>query len=105
MKTMKIFKLYPLLLSALFLIVVTSCNEEERDTSFVDAIATPTNVSLNVVLTQDNSGLTTLTPTAESASIFTINFGDDSEEVTVLPGESTIHNYAEGIYNKFLGFK
>lgn len=98
MKLMKIFKIYPLLLSALFLIVVTSCNEEDRDTTFIDGILVPTNITLNVDVTQDNTGLATLTPSGDSVSSFTINFGDDSEIVTVLPGESVTHTYVEGVY-------
>jgi len=95
---MKISKIYPFLLSALFLIVVLSCTQEDRDTSFTDGIAVPSNLSLLVQITQDNTGLVTLTPSGESVAQYTIDFGDNSETAMVAPGEFFTHTYQEGVY-------
>jgi len=95
---MKISKIYPFLLSALFLIVVLSCTQEDRDTTFTDGIAIPSNLSLLVQITQDNTGLVTLTPSGESVAQYTIDFGDNSETAMVTPGEFFTHTYQEGVY-------
>ena len=99
---MKISKIYPFLLSALFLIVVLSCTQEDRDTAFTDGIAVPSNLSLLVQITQDNTGLVTLTPSGESVAQYTIDFGDNSETAMVTPGEFFTHTYQEGVYTATL---
>jgi hypothetical protein len=99
---MKISKIYPFLLSALFLIVVLSCTQEDRDTAFTDGIAMPSNLSLLVQITQDNTGLVTLTPSGESVAQYTIDFGDNSETAMVTPGEFFTHTYQEGVYTATL---
>ena len=88
---MKISKIYPFLLSALFLIVVLSCTQEDRDTTFTDGIALPSNLSLLVQITQDNTGTVTLTPSGESVAQYTIDFGDNSESAMAAPGEFFTH--------------
>ncbi|WP_405607724.1 PKD domain protein [Polaribacter sp. Asnod1-A03] len=88
----------------LSLILVTaliwSCNEEDfGDTSFLDSIAVPTNVAAVYTITQDNSGLVTITPTAEGASSFDIYFGDTTTEPeNVIAGSNVQHTYDEGSY-------
>jgi len=99
---MKISKIYPFLLSALFLIVVLSCTQEDRDTAFTDGIAAPSNLSLLVQITQDNTGSVTLTPSGESVAQYTIDFGDNSETAMVTPGEFFTHVYLEGVYSAVL---
>lgn len=81
------------------LFLVIACEEDLRDTSFIDAITVPTNVSATFEITQDNTGSVTITPSAEGAAGFKIIFGDNSDSVTLLPGENANKIYEEGSYN------
>ena len=80
--------------------LIWSCNEEDfGDTSFLESIAEPTNVEAAYSITQDNSGLVTITPSAEGAVSFDVHFGDTTEEPAKLEqGTSVDHIYAEGSY-------
>lgn len=81
----------------LFLIV--ACEEELRDISFVDTIAPPSNVAAAYDITQDNTGLVTITPSADGAVSFEIYFGDaTTEPANISAGENVQHTYAEGTY-------
>lgn len=81
----------------LFLIV--ACEEELRDISFVDTIAPPSNVAAAYDITQDNTGLVTITPSADGAVSFEVYFGDATTEPAKLSaGENVQHTYAEGSY-------
>ncbi|WP_308991662.1 hypothetical protein QLS71_007440 [Mariniflexile litorale] len=95
MKTLKyIFSL------SLIVIVFFNCTEDDNDLSFVDNVVAPSNVSALFQITQDNTGLVTITPNAENATSYTIKFGDGTgEEVTVKQGESTTRIYTEGTYS------
>ena len=77
-----------------------SCKEDFlEETDF--GIVAPSNVSANFVITQDNSGLVTITPSAEGALHFDItSFGDGSDSVTgIKPGTSVQHTFVEGTYD------
>ena len=89
----------------IFLIAFTAC-EDERDLEFIESLGAPTNVALNYSVTQDNTGLVTLTPYADGATGFYIELGDESTESQELKaGESITHIYEEGVYNvKVTGF-
>ena len=78
------------------------CSEDEQDIGFIESILTPANLSLQVQLSQDNSGTATLTPSGDSSALFRINFGDGSEIEEVIPGSSATHQYAEGAYTAVL---
>ncbi|MFT5249899.1 MAG: hypothetical protein ACI93P_001633 [bacterium] len=81
----------------LFLIV--ACSDNLRDISFADNIALPTNVAAIYNITQDNTGLVTITPNADGAQSFSIYFGDSTAEPAIInQGESANHVYAEGTY-------
>jgi len=81
------------------LFFVIACEEELRDTSFADAITAPTNVAAAYDITQDNTGLVTITPSADGASSFEIYFGDNTADPAVLSqGDNVQHVYAEGSY-------
>jgi hypothetical protein len=83
---------------SLALVVLFGCTEDE-DLSFVDNIVAPSEVTANFSITQDNSGVVTITPNAVGATNYNINYGDGSEEiVNVVQGESTTHTYVEGSY-------
>ncbi len=96
MKT--IIKLFGLLL--LSGLIFTACNDDENDLSFIEGVAPPSNITALFKITQDNSGLVTITPNAEGANNFTIRFGDGSgEEATVAAGGSVEHIYPEGDFD------
>lgn len=81
------------------LFIVVACDEEIRDLSFAENIAPPTEVSASYAITQDNSGVVTITPTAQGAVDFDISFGDGTPDATSLnQGESVTHTYSEGSY-------
>lgn len=87
----------------LLLTIVVGCSVEDgidSDTSFVETANTE---GLDVIfdITEDNSGNVTITPTAEGAVSFLVDFGNGTgsdSSVTVKPGENTTHSYPEGEY-------
>ena len=81
----------------IILIIISSC-KDETNLDFLNDIALPSNVAANYIVTQDNSGLVTITPIAEGATSFDIDFGDGSEPANLPNGDSIQHLYAEGIY-------
>lgn len=88
------------LLSAIVLVFAVIACSEDDDTLNVDDISAPANVSAAIRVTQDNTGLVTITPLAEGATSFEIGFGDGSESSGVLqPGASVSHIYEEGTYD------
>ncbi|MDO7171542.1 hypothetical protein [Mariniflexile sp. AS56] len=93
MKTLKyIFSL------SLILIVFINCTEDDNDLSFIDNVVAPSNVSALFQITQDNTGLVTITPNAESAVSYNITLGDGASPISVKQGASAQHVYAEGDY-------
>ncbi len=94
---MKILKL--ILCTCLLAFTAVSCESDDDNTDFVDAIEAPKNVSALVTVTQDNTGLVTITPLAEGATTFFIKFGDGvASGVNINQGESAQHIYQEGSY-------
>tara|TARA_R110001592_G_scaffold52585_7_gene160956 strand:+ start:349 stop:2376 length:2028 start_codon:yes stop_codon:yes gene_type:complete len=92
-KNKNIYKIFFML----FLIV--ACTDNLRDISFADNIALPTNVSAIYNITQDNTGLVTITPNADGAQSFSVYFGDSTAAPAIInQGESANHVYAEGTY-------
>lgn len=84
----------------LLVMVFYGCSEDDANTNFVDAIEAPINISANVVVTQDNTGLVTITPLGEGVSKFEINYGDGSEvSDPINPGNSINHTYEEGTFD------
>lgn len=82
------------------LIFFISCAEDDNDLSFIDKISAPTEIAATFNISQDNSGLVTITPNAVGAVSYNINLGDGSAEpVNVVQGENTTHMYDEGSYN------
>ena len=95
---MKIVKyVFSICLAAL---TIYGCSQDDDSTDFVDSIATPTNISANVVVTQDNTGLVTITPLGEGVASFNIDFGDQSEAATEIQicfvGERPNHRHNPG---------
>ncbi|KAA5827453.1 hypothetical protein FPF71_01010 [Algibacter amylolyticus] len=97
---MKIIKnVFNLCLVAL---IAISCVEDDN-TDYVDAIAAPASVSATISVTQDNTGLVTITPLAEGAVSYNVSFGDGSEiEEGITPGNGVDHIYEEGTYEAII---
>ena len=91
MKTIK--KLFTLLF---VFTAFVSCKEDFlEETDF--GIVAPSDVSATFNITQDNTGLVTITPTAVGAVSFDVDFGDGSEIATkIAAGKHAKHTYTEG---------
>ena len=86
-----------------FLMIALFAGCEKADTndlSFVDAAAAPAKLSVMFDITQDNSGLVTITPNGEGAIFYDVYYGDaTTTPVNLAAGKNTTHVYAEGVYN------
>ena len=95
MKTLKYFLSVIILITA-----VVSCVEEDfGNADFINSAVAPTDVTATFDVTQDNTGLVTITPNGEGAVNYTVDFGDGSDEETVNQGDSVEHTFAEGSYD------
>ena len=93
---MKIIKSINVLLLA---ILLSACASDNEVFETVDSIAAPSNISADIVISQDNTGSVTITPNGEGASQFEIYFNDGSDENAILSiGESVERMYPEGNY-------
>ncbi len=83
------------------LLVLGSCKKAiYDDVSFVAAAAAPAKLSVMFNITQDNSGMVTITPNGEGAIFYDVYFGDaTTTPVNLTAGKNTTHVYAEGVYN------
>jgi len=82
----------------IILIFISACTEDEN-LDFLENIAPPTNVEAIFKITQDNTGLVTVIPTAEGTVSFDVHFGDTTVEPAKLEQGTTVdHIYAEGTY-------
>ena len=86
--------------SFLFASLVIGCASNDDIFSVVDAIDGPSNISAVFTITQDNSGLVSITPLADGAATFDVYFGDGTEEhEEVVTGESISRVYTEGNFD------
>jgi hypothetical protein len=85
---------------ALVLSLMLGCKKDSfTDTSFTKTAATSTKLSLLFDITQDNSGLVTITPNGEGAVSYDVVYGDaTTTPVSFAAGKNTTHVYAEGVY-------
>jgi hypothetical protein len=92
-------KILKYLLTAIIIISsIIACTNDDSDFN-IDDIAAPANVSASVRVTQDNTGLVTISPLGEGVVSYDILFGDGSEPSgTIQPGQSVNHIYEEGSY-------
>ncbi|MGC4100723.1 hypothetical protein [Ferruginibacter sp.] len=96
---MKILK-YFLAISFLLAMTVSCTKEKTDDLSSLATDQAPDKLSALFDITQDNTGLVTITPNGEGLSFYEIYYGDaTTTPAKVLPGKNTQHVYAEGIYN------
>ena len=83
----------------LCLLIVTAVSCESDDDTINLTLNPPTNLSALVDVTQDNTGLVTVTPLAQGATRFNIDFGDGSDLAEgIAQGNSIDHVYSEGVY-------
>ncbi|MDA9850020.1 hypothetical protein N9C38_04795 [Flavobacteriaceae bacterium] len=84
--------------------LIFACVEEiENNIDFVETIQAPTNVSAMISITQDNTGVVTITPTGEGVVSYTVDFGDGSDSSdSVNPGNSVVNTYPEGTYEAII---
>lgn len=96
MKSLKYFFILALLVS-----VMASCKQETYDdVSFVSTATSPDKLAVYFDITQDNTGLVTITPNGEGGSLYDIYFGDGTTTpATVAAGGNVQHTYAEGLYD------
>ena len=93
---MKIIKSINVLLLA---ILLSACASDNDVFETGDSIAAPSNISADIIISQDNTGSVTITPNGEGASQFEIYFNDGSDENAILSiGESVERMYPEGNY-------
>ena len=84
---------------SLALIIFIACSDDD-DLSFLNSIEAPANVSAQFLLSQDNSGLVTITPNSEGGVSYKVSLGDGTEEpVSLEQGEHIEHIYPEGNYS------
>jgi hypothetical protein len=103
MKSIKYF----LSCSLLFTILLMGCKKESfDDTSFTSTDLTPQSLGVMFDITQDNTGLVTITPNGTSAVSYDIYFGHGGTTPTkVEAGKSVTHIYPEGVFNvKVVGY-
>ncbi|HMO61370.1 MAG TPA: hypothetical protein PKC39_00555 [Ferruginibacter sp.] len=94
-------KLVQYFFSILFLLAIApGCKKQKNDdVSFLKTDAAPKALSALFTITQDNTGLVTITPNGEGISFFEVYYGDASTTpVEILPGKNVQHVYAEGVY-------
>jgi len=82
-------------------IIALGCKKEKyEDTSFVPAGKAPDSLSVLFEITQDNSGLVTITPNGVGAVSYDVYYGHGpATPVKVDAGKKTTHVYPEGVYN------
>lgn len=90
-----------------FLAIAISCNVEgiDDDTSFINSADAPANIVAFYNITQDNSGLVTITPNGEGAVSYEVYYGDGTAiPAIVAQGKNTSHIFKEGTYTvKIIG--
>jgi len=81
------------------MVLFTNCAEDDRGFEYLNDVTAPTEVKAVFKINQDNTGVVTITPNAQSAVSYNILFGDGgTETVAVVQGESIMHKYSEGSY-------
>lgn len=95
MKPVKYIGLILLLTTALL-----SCQKKiNDDLSFVNNAASPEELSVLFEITQDNTGVVTITPNGNGVAQYDVYYGHGGNTpVLVLPGKNTTHVYPEGVY-------
>ena len=88
-------------------LLITACKKDTfTDTSFATLAGKADKLSVLFNITQDNTGLVTISPNGEGAISYDIYFGDAiTNPVRVSAGKNVTHIYPEGTYQvKIVGF-
>ena len=87
--------------TALVMFIMWGCNVKTYDDiSFLESGASPAKLSALFDITQDNTGLVTITPNGEGVAYYDVYYGDaTTTSVKVNNGSNTRHTYKEGIYD------
>ena len=91
---------------SLLCLLITACKKDTfTDTSFATAAGKADKLSVLFNITQDNTGLVTITPNGEGAVTYDVYFGDaTATAVKIIAGKNVNHTYAEGVYQvKIIG--
>jgi hypothetical protein len=85
----------------LMAVIAIGCKKEKyEDTSFVAAANGPDSLSVLFEITQDNSGLVTITPNGVGAVKYDVYYGHGPATATTIDaGKNTTHIYPEGVFN------
>jgi len=87
--------------TVLLIAIVWSCSKEEFDNiDFIGTGTAPANVAALFKITQDNTGLVSIMPTADGAVSFDISYGDGTAtSASIIAGKVATHTYDEGTYS------
>ena len=90
--------IYKIFGSLFVIFLLIGCDENFSDTNeFAKNVAPPSNVSASFDITQDNTGLVTITPFGEQAVSFVLDYGDGSPvSSSIKSGGSVQHTFKEG---------
>lgn len=82
------------------LLFLAGCNKDIfEDVSFLNSASSAGKLSAMYDITQDNTGMVTITPNGEGVASYEVFYGDNNKTaVKVLPGKNIVHQYAEGVY-------
>jgi hypothetical protein len=86
---------------AFVLALAISCKKEiNDDISFLTTANAPEELSVLFEITQDNTGLVTITPNGAGVASYDVYYGHGAATaVKVIQGKNTTHIYPEGVYN------
>ena len=91
--------IYKLFSSIFVLLLIVGCEDDFSDTTDFANVAPPSNISASFQVTQDNTGLVTITPSGEGSISFVIDYGDGSDvSSSINNGGNIQHTYKEGSY-------
>lgn len=93
-------KNYNLIYRFLFLLTALTACKEDDEMTMVD-MPSPSNLTVNYEIANDNTGTLTVIPTAEGVSSYEIFFGDaENEQATIIKqGGKAKHVYSEGTFS------
>lgn len=86
---------------AFFLVVAGGCKKQVHDdVAFAQTGNAPEKLSALFEITQDNTGMVTITPNGTGAVSYDVQFGDNTATpAKVAAGKNITHKYGEGVYN------
>ncbi|HVF95844.1 MAG TPA: PKD domain-containing protein, partial [Flavisolibacter sp.] len=83
------------------LLLLSGCKKEVNDdVAFAQTGNAPDQLNALFEITQDNTGMVTITPNGAGAVSYDVYFGDNTQGfVKIAAGKNVTHKYAEGVYN------